>query len=154
MLSCVRRSQPLYIRRHLQTVNFQSDLFLNRPRLNDLFRLTFTSDGRPIPPCVAFNRLLHAYWKRLLQLNSRSMYWVLERLDWPGAGRGRKSMHEGVRCSAVVWLAKEFRVRSQIVGCMREVETDIHRRAWPISDPDSAVPGTATVVQTCDANNV
>jgi hypothetical protein len=90
-------------------------------------------------------RLRHALWKRLLQFDTRSIYWAIGRLHWPGAERGRKSMHEDVRCSDVVGLAELFRMRSQIVGCMREVERDIHQRGWPISDPDTA--GTATVVQ-------
>jgi hypothetical protein len=37
---------------------------------------------------------------------------------------------------------------------MREFETDIHRREWPMFDPDTADPGTATVVQTCNANSI
>lgn len=154
MLSCVRNSQPLCVRRHLQTVNFESDLFLNPPLFGDLFGLTFTPDGRPIPPCVASWRLLHAFCKRLFQIHARSIFWAIGRLDWPGAEGGRKSVHEDIRCSDVVDLVYLFRIQGQLVRCMREVETDIRRRVWPIFDPDTADPGTATVIQTCNANSV
>lgn len=63
-------------------------------------------------------------------------------------------MHEDIPCSDVVDLAYLFRIQGQLVGSMREFETDIRRRGWLIFNPDTADPGTASVVQTCNANSI
>jgi hypothetical protein len=80
--------QPLPIQQQLTKTDFRIDIFMSNPLLDDLNSLSFTRDGRPIPPRVVELRKMGVKQQRTKRLGDVLLRHMAEALSKQSATLG------------------------------------------------------------------
>jgi hypothetical protein len=142
--------QPLPNQQQLAKTDFRIDLFMSNPSLDDLNSLTFTRDGRPIPPRVVELRKKGVKRQRTKRLGDVLLRYMAEALSKQSATLVDDPW-------ALEWLlrgVKQFvmtlHLRKEIDENERELERSIEQLGWSLMDPDPDSSRDAKVAVTLD----
>jgi hypothetical protein len=128
--------QPLPIQQQLTKTDFRIDIFMSNPLLDDLNSLSFTRDGRPIPPRVVELRKMGVKQQRTKRLGDVLLRHMAEALSKQSATLGDDPWALEWLLRGVKHFVMTLHLRKEIDENERELVRSLEQLGWSLMDPD------------------